>query len=65
MKREDLEHLIRAAASVTGDNEIIVIGSQAILGAVPDAAGRLVTSMEADMYPKTRLDIGRDRWSAR
>lgn len=57
MKREDLEHLIRAAAKVTGDDEMIVIGSQAILGAVPDAGGRLVTSMEADMYPKTRLDM--------
>ncbi len=56
MKREDLEHLIRAAASATGDNEIIVIGSQAILGAVPDADGRLATSMEADMFPKTRLE---------
>jgi hypothetical protein len=57
VRRADLEHLIRAAASVTGDDELVVIGSQAILGAVPDAGGVLASSMEADMYPKNRLDM--------
>ncbi|MGC0371177.1 hypothetical protein RKD05_003429 [Microbacterium sp. SLBN-111] len=32
MFREDLEHLIRAACAVIGENQIIIIGSQAILG---------------------------------
>jgi hypothetical protein len=31
MRRVDLEHLIRAAADIANDDEIIVIGSQAIL----------------------------------
>jgi hypothetical protein len=31
VKREQLEHVIRAAAEVAGDDEIVVIGSQAIL----------------------------------
>ena len=31
MRRDQLEHIIRAAA-VTGENEFIVVGSQAILG---------------------------------
>ena len=33
MKREDLEHIIRAAGDVLGESEVIIVGSQAILGA--------------------------------
>jgi len=36
MNREQLEHLLRAAAQITEDPNIFVIGSQSILGTVPD-----------------------------
>jgi hypothetical protein len=48
--REELEHLIRAAGSIAGD-DVVIIGSQALLGAFPDAPSELLLSMEADMYP--------------
>ena len=32
MTREQLAHLLRAASRITGDNDVLVIGSQAILG---------------------------------
>ena len=48
MKRRELEHLIRAAAAVTDQVEIVVVGSQSILGAVPDAPAFLLQSREAD-----------------
>lgn len=51
MRRDELEHLIRAASAVTNDYEIVVIGSQSILGAVPNPLESLMASMEADMYP--------------
>lgn len=51
MKRRELEHLIRAAAAVTDQYEIVVVGSQSILGAVPDAPDILLQSREADCYP--------------
>ena len=35
VRRLDLEHIIRAAAEIADDPEIVVIGSQAILGASP------------------------------
>jgi hypothetical protein len=54
MKRRDLEHVIRAAADIADDDEIIVIGSQAILGQFPDAPAELCVSTEADVYPKNR-----------
>jgi hypothetical protein len=37
MRRPDLEHIIRAAGTIANDDDLIVIGSQAILGQFPDA----------------------------
>lgn len=37
VKRADLEHLIRAAATIADDDELIVVGSQAVLAQFPDA----------------------------
>lgn len=54
MRWSDFEHVIAAAANVTGEEELVVIGSQAILGSHPDAPAELLRSMEADLYPATR-----------
>ena len=52
MNRAQLEHVIRAAATIAGDTEIVVIGSQAILGRYPDAPAGLLVSADADVYPR-------------
>ncbi len=52
MRRADLEHLIRAAADIADDDEIVVIGSQSVLGQFPDVPAELCVSVEADLYPK-------------
>ena len=52
MKRADLEHVIRAAAAIVED-DIVVVGSQAILGQFPDAPDSLLFSQEADVYPRS------------
>jgi hypothetical protein len=49
--REQLEHLIGAAAVIAADDEIVVIGSQAILGQFPQAPAPMRVSVEADLYP--------------
>lgn len=54
MKRHELEHLIRAAADLADDDEIVVIGSQSILGQFPDAPDALLVSTEAELYPRNR-----------
>ncbi|MEK6244537.1 MAG: DUF6036 family nucleotidyltransferase [Pseudomonadota bacterium] len=54
MTRSELEHVIRAAGAVSDDREIVVIGSQSVLGQFPDAPAALRTSMEADVYPRNR-----------
>ena len=51
MKRHELEHILRASAAILGETDFIVIGSQALLGAYPEADGPLAQSMEADLYP--------------
>ena len=57
MQREDLEHIIRAAAALTKENDFIIIGSQAILGQYPDAPQALRVSMKADIYPRDRPEL--------
>ena len=56
MTRLELEHILRAAATIADDDEIIVIGSQAILGQFPHAPPELLVSNEADVYPRNRED---------
>lgn len=58
MKRADLEHLIRAAATIADDDELIVVGSQAVLAQFPDAPEEMLRSDEADIYPKNKPE----RW---
>lgn len=52
MRRAELEHVIRAAAAVVEDEEIVVVGSQAILGQFPEAPAALLVSREADIYSR-------------
>lgn len=56
MRRHEFEHVVAAAAAAVGLDEFIVIGSQAILGSVPDPPDELLVSMEVDMYPKADPD---------
>lgn len=60
MLRAQLEHVIRAAAVLADDPDIVVVGSQAILGAWPDAPAVLLASIEADVFPRAhpeRADV--------
>lgn len=55
MRRDQLEHAIRTACQITGHTEVVVIGSQAILGTYPEyELPHLATrSMEVDILPIT------------
>ena len=56
MTREQLEHAIRTACDVTGDTELWIFGSQAILGEFPNASESLRSSIEVDVQPKNNPD---------
>jgi hypothetical protein len=50
MRRHQLEHILRAAGAITGRKEWVIVGSQAILGAVPNAPAEVTISEELDLY---------------
>lgn len=56
MKRQDLEPILRAAGAIVECDDLIVIGSQAVLGQWPDAPADLLQSMEADLIPVQHPD---------
>lgn len=53
MNRSQLEHIIRAAAANADTTDVVIIGSQALLGSCADPASEVLTrSMEADVFPR-------------
>src|ERR1051326_1234747 len=52
MTRADLEHIIRAAGTIADVDDIVIIGSQAVLGEFPAAPAELLVSNEADVFPR-------------
>jgi hypothetical protein len=51
VKREQFDHVIASAAEVASEEEIVVIGSQAIHGIPGSPPKQAMLSMEADVYP--------------
>lgn len=51
MTRPQLEHVLRAAGAIAAATDIVVIGSQAVLGWMEDLPEILLASVEADVYP--------------
>lgn len=51
MNRQELAHILRAACRITGDQNVLVIGSQSILGTFDedDLPAQATSSMEADI----------------
>jgi uncharacterized nucleotidyltransferase DUF6036 len=51
VNRDQLAHVLRAAASIAGDGDIVVLGSQSILGTFSDARlpDEATMSVEADL----------------
>ena len=60
MKKQHVDHVLRAAARITGENRFIIVGSQALHGKFPDVADDIVMSAEVDMIAKT--NAGRTEW---
>ena len=41
MNRDDLEHLIRVSAEIAQEYDLLIVGSQSILGAIPSRTSHL------------------------
>jgi len=55
MRYDQLEHAIRAACDVAEDTELLIFGSQSILGSFPQAPESLRASIEIDVQPKNKI----------
>lgn len=53
MRRDQLEHAIRTACQIIGQPEVIVVGSQSILGSIDEARlpAAATMSLEIDILP--------------
>jgi hypothetical protein len=60
MKKQELDHVLRAAGRVTGEKQFIIIGSQSLHGRYPDLADDIVKSAEVDLLAANRP--GRTEW---
>lgn len=56
MKLSQLQHVLRAAAEISGEKNFVLIGSQAVLLALSEPDARLTLSDEIDLYPSLAPD---------
>jgi len=60
MKKQQVDHVLRAAGRITGEKQFIIIGSQSLHGKYPDLADDIVLSAEVDLIAKR--DASRTEW---
>jgi hypothetical protein len=52
MKKRQVDHVLRAAGRITGEQQFIIIGSQSLHGKYPDLADDILRSFEVDIIAK-------------
>lgn len=60
MKKQQLDHVLRAAGRITGENRFLVIGSQSLHGKYPDLPDDIAFSAEVDLIAGEHID--RTEW---
>jgi uncharacterized nucleotidyltransferase DUF6036 len=60
MKKQQVDHILRAAGEITGETQFIIIGSQSLHGKHPDVPDEIVMSFEVDLIAKMKPD--RTEW---
>lgn len=56
MKKQQLDHILRAAGNITGQKQFVIVGSQALHGKHPDLADTIVMSAEVDLFAPRQPD---------
>lgn len=60
MKKQQVDHILRAAGELTGEKQFVIIGSQSLHGKYPDLADDILRSFEVDLIAKNNPD--RTEW---
>src|SRR2546430_6661587 len=56
MKKQQVDHVLRAAGRIAGEKQFIIIGSQSLHGKYPDIADEILTSFEVDLVASKNAD---------
>jgi hypothetical protein len=56
MKKQQVDHVLRAARRITGERQFIIIGSQSLHGKHPDVPDEILTSFEVDLIASRDAD---------
>jgi len=56
MKKQQVDHVLRAAGRITGEKQFVIIGSQSLHGRYPDLADDIVRSAEVDLVASKNPD---------
>ena len=56
MKKQQVDHILRAAGELTGEKQFLIIGSQSLHGKHPDLADDILRSFEVDLIAKNNPD---------
>ncbi|WP_428662714.1 DUF6036 family nucleotidyltransferase [Reyranella sp.] len=56
MKKQQLDHVLRAAGEITGEKQFVIIGSQALHGKYPDLPDDIIRSVEVDLMVLRKRD---------
>ena len=60
MKKQQVDHILRAAGELTGEKQFVIIGSQSLHGKYPDLADDILRSFEVDLIAKSHAN--RTEW---
>src|SRR5258708_15775382 len=52
MKKQELDHVLRAAGEISGERQFLIIGSQSMHGKCPDLPDEILMSAEVDLIAK-------------
>jgi hypothetical protein len=52
MKKQQVDHVLRAAGEITGEKQFIIIGSQSLHGKYPDLPDEILLSAEVDLIAR-------------
>ena len=52
MKKQQVDHVLRAAGELTGEKQFVIIGSQSLHGKYPDLPDDILRSFEVDLIAK-------------
>ena len=56
MRKQQLDHVLRAAGEITGEKRFLIVGSQSLHGKYPDMPDQIARSVEVDLIARKNVE---------